>query len=194
MIALSSDCLLFRMSSGESIPFSAEMISIELVGESTERFDAEFVRQAAHAVFHYFKLDLGRQTVSVGEFAEALEKVLQGLTPTAPELPPVKQSGAEPEPVAGQAISESDLCRLACESGEGCELFFFPLLRAELRRQLSQSPRVLRFRGLRGCVKQLTGARRWNLRCRSLEEQIVSYVRECLSAEAQKTDFAVVVH
>jgi hypothetical protein len=193
MIALSSDCLLFRMSSGESIPFSAEMISIELVGESTERFDADFVRQAAHAVFHYFKLDLGRQTVSVGEFAEALEKVLQGLTPAAPEGSPVNESVTEAARGTEEGISESDLCRLACESGEGCELFFFPLLRAELRRQLSRSPRVLRFRGLRGCVKQLTGARRWNLRCRTLQDQIVGYVRECLSAEAQEASVSVVV-
>jgi len=32
MIALLSDCLLFQLTNGESVPCSAEMISVELVG------------------------------------------------------------------------------------------------------------------------------------------------------------------
>jgi hypothetical protein len=179
MITLASDCLLFQMAGGESVPFSAEMISVELMGGASDLFDADFVRHAAHAVFHFFKQDQGRQTVSVGEFAEALEKVLRGFTLAAPR--------AEP------AVGESDLCRLARESGEGCELFFFPRLRDELRRHLQQAPRVLRFRGLRDCVKQLVGVQRWTPRCRTLEERIVEYLRECLGAEAGQKQFALVV-
>jgi hypothetical protein len=90
-------------------------------------------------------------------------------------------------------VLESDLCRLAHESGQARELVFFPRLRAELQRHLQQSPRVLRFRGLRGCVKQLTGARRWGLRCRTLEEEIVAYLRECLSAEPAPVEVALLV-
>ena len=78
MIALAYDCLLFQTSNGESIPFSAEMISVELTGEGIGAFDPEFLKHAASAVFHYFKHDLGRVTVTVGEFAGALEKVLRG--------------------------------------------------------------------------------------------------------------------
>ena len=51
MIALASDCLLFRMASGESVPFSADMVSVEVLGESAKLFDAEFIRHAANAVF-----------------------------------------------------------------------------------------------------------------------------------------------
>ena len=65
-------------SSGESVPFSLEMISVELTGDGTGLFDPEFLKNAASAVFHYFKHDLGRITVTVGEFAGALEKVLRG--------------------------------------------------------------------------------------------------------------------
>jgi hypothetical protein len=85
------------------------------------------------------------------------------------------------------------LCLLARESGQGGELFFFPRLRAELHRHLEQAPRVLRFRGLRGCVKQLTGARRWSQRCRSLEGEIVAYLRQCLRAESALREFALMV-
>ena len=184
MIALASDCLLFRTATGESVPLSVEMISVELIGETAERFDSEFVSHAANAVFHYFKHELERQIVSVGEFAGALEKVLHGFALTAT---------ASAQTMTNPSVLESDLSRLARESGKGCELFFFPRLRDELRRHLQQEARVLRFRGLRRCVKQLVGARRWGQRCRNLEEQIVGYLRECLSAEAGRTEFALVV-
>jgi len=184
VIALAADCMLFEMTGGESIPFSAEMISAEMVGDSARLFDEEFLRNAAKAVFHYFKHDLGRQSVSMGEFAGALEKVLRGFALTAKAVPEVNSR---------PGMLESDLRRLVRESGEGCELFFFPRLRDEVRQQLRQGPRVLRFNGLRGAVKQLIGAQRWSLRCQDLQDQIVGYLRECSSAEAGKAEFALVV-
>jgi hypothetical protein len=173
MITLASDCLLFQTPSGESVPYSADMIAIEIGGDNPLHFDEEFVDQATKAVFHYFKHDQARTTVTMGEFADALEKVLHGLTPAS-------GTGAETD---ASRLVETDLRRLAIASGQGCELFFFPLLRDELRQQLQKSPRLVRFHGLRGCVKQLAGANRWSLRCRNLHQQIVGYLRECLSAE-----------
>ena len=184
MITLAADCLLFELPSGESIPYSADMVSVELTGDTTEVLDAEFVRHATKAVFHYFKHELGRQTVSVGEFAGALEKVLRGFAATA-------QPATAPESRSG--VLECDLCRLALESGQGRELVFFPRLRAELQRHLERAPRVLRFRGLRGCVKQLAGARRWSPRCQTLEGEIVAYLRECLSAGPAPAELALLV-
>jgi len=184
MITLSMDCLLFELNNGESVPLSAEMITVELTGNKSEYFDSHFVQHAAQAVFHYFKHDLGRLSVSVGEFAGALESVLRGFG--------VKAVSAESDS-AKRDVLESDLQRLASESGKGCELFFFPRLRDEMRQQLQQSPRLLRFRGLRGCVKQLAGARRWSRRCQTLHNRIVEYLRECLSAEANQRDCALVV-
>src|ERR1035438_5567534 len=172
------------MATGETIPYSADMVSGELGGGTAELFDSEFVRHATNATFHYFKHELGRQTVSLGEFAGALEKVLCGFAATV-QLS--TESSLQPR------VLEFDLGRLADESGPGSELFFFPRLRAELQRHLQQAPRVLRFSGLRGCVKQLTGARRWGLRCRTLEGEIVDYLRECLSAEPALAEFALLV-
>jgi hypothetical protein len=172
------------MAGGENIPFSAEMISVDLMGDTAKWFDPDFVKHAAKAVFHYFKHERGKQTVTVGEFAEALEKVLHGFTPQ--ELP-----AAKPQPPV--RIAESDLRRLACESGQGRELFFFPRLRAELRQQLEQKPRVLRFLGLRSCVKQLVGTQRWTVKCQDLEEQIVNYLRECLGAEPKPAELSLLV-
>jgi hypothetical protein len=184
MIALAKDCLLFQLSNGECVPFSAAMVSIELLGETAKVLDEDFVRHAAHAVFHYFRVDMKREQVTVAEFSEALERVLRGLKLAEPAGVSAK---------APAAVAESDLCSLARESGESCELLFFPRLRDELRRHLGQQPRVVRFRGLRPCVKQLAGAQRWSLRCRSLQEQIVGYLRECLNAEKGMREFSLVV-
>jgi hypothetical protein len=184
MIALAADCLLFRLSSGECVPYSAEMVSVELMGDTARWFDEEFVKQATKAVFHYFKHELCRQAVTVEEFACALEKVLRGFA---------MDTSAGGAGVTAQGIAESDLCRLAHESGEGCELVFFPRLREELRHQLKQEPRVLRFRGLRDCVKTLVRARRWGFRCRNLEEQIVDYLRHCLHSETRRSELSLLI-
>jgi hypothetical protein len=184
VIALASDCLRFQTASGESIPYSAGMVADELAGSGMKLFDPEFVHHAASAVFHYFKHELGCQAVSVGEFAGALENVLRGLAV-------IPQPAAEPP--ARPGVVESDLSRLARESGDGGELIFFPRLRSELRQHLQQGPSLLHFHGLRGCVKHLAGVSRWNQRCQNLAGQIVAYLRECLSAEPGLTEVALVV-
>jgi len=53
---------------------------------------------------------------------------------------------------------------------------------------------VLRFRGLRDCVKRLAGAKRWSARCNDLNDQIVEYLRTCLSAEPKGSSCALMVH
>ena len=182
MISLAKDCLLFELASGESLPFSSEMISIELMGDATTKFDPEVIQHAAASVFHYFRQDLARESVTVAEFAEALEKVLRGLG--------FHVGSAETEIASGLG---ADLRALASESGDARELFFFPRLRDELRLQLQTSPRLVRFRGLRGCVKTLAGARRWSARCESLQDQIIGYLRECLHRESLESECRLLV-
>jgi hypothetical protein len=175
MIALASECLVFRLDNGESVPLSPDMVSVELVGEAAPLFDPDFVTQAANAVFFYFKHELGRDSVTVGEFTLALETALRGFNLTEENL-----ARAWDQP----GTASADLCDLAGESGEGFELVFFPRLRNELRAQLQQEASVLRFQGLKNCVKLLTGARRWTSRCQELNDRIVGFLRDCLSTEA----------
>ena len=183
MILLHSDCLLFQLKNGESIPCAANMISVEIVGESNGLLDPEMLRHAAASVFHYFKFELEREAVTIGEFSIALEKVLGHLGYTI-------HAG---DATRARDISETDLGLLARESSDNLELFFFPRLRDELRLHLRQSPRVLHFRGLRGCAKQLAGARRWSARCELIQDQIVEYLRGCLTAEPEQHKCALVV-
>ena len=185
MILLASDCLIFRTATGETVPYSSELISVELMGEKASMFDPEFIKHAAAAVFHYFRDELDRETVSVGEFTMALERVLRGFA--------LNVKPAEPDLVeAAPRVVESDLRQLAA-SDDGGELFFFPRLRDELRSQLRHSPQMLCFQNVRDCVKQLVGARRWSERCQSLQDQIVEFLRTCMCVDNLGINCAVVV-
>ena len=182
MIWLGSEYLMFKMPSGESVAFSSDAIAVEIVDETNGDLDTFTVKQAANAVYHYFKHELGRQSVSVADFAQAMEKALDGF-----EISIVSAK----EAAGSMQVAETDLCQVADRSG--FELDFFPNLRRELNAQLRSAPQVVRFKGLRGCVKQLAGAKRWSARCVALQEQIVGYVRGCLSADAADAKCVLVV-
>jgi hypothetical protein len=181
MILLAHDCLFFELPNGDRVPLRSEMISIEISSDGPTALDPEMVAHATAAVFHYFKHDLERLTVTVDEFSSALERVLRRLVRL--------WSGNSTAP-----LDEwwADLDSLALEA-EGSELAFFTRLRQELRGGLAVAPAVLRFRGLQGCVKQLTGARRWTVRCRNLRDAIVDYLRRCLAVEAGEKHCSLVV-
>jgi hypothetical protein len=174
MIHLRSDCLVFEMSNGDKIPCSAASVTVELMGAAAELVDREMVQHAAAAVLYYFQNDLHRTTVTLGEFTEALETALRGLGLNVSCDAPQKSL---------ERTTDSDLRRLAAESGAAFELGFFARLREEVRKELHQAPQLIRFSGLRSCVKQMVGATRWSPRCEKLSDYIVEFLRGCLSSE-----------
>jgi hypothetical protein len=186
MIQLHPDYLFFQTKQGETIPCSAESVTIELIGDAASILDPQLVREAASAVVHYFKVELGRETVSVAEFSKALERVLNGLGFTV-----TSNSSSDDGSVIN--VSNSDLVEIFSEARDGFELLFFLKLREEFRRQMKNSPDVLRFRGLKRCVKQLVGMKRWGRRCEAMSDQIVGYLRECLEREAGSLTRGLVV-
>jgi hypothetical protein len=189
MIQLKSDCLLFQTSDGEQVPCSAEWVTLELMGEGASLVDPEVVRHASAAVLHYFKNELKRQFVSVSEFATALEKVLRNFG-----LSVYADFEEEAEAPKTSRIVESNLHTLASSSAAaGIELLFFSQLRQELQRQMQQAPNVVRFHGLRACVKLLAGAQRWTPRCQTLHDQIVDFLRGCWQTESASQSCALVV-
>jgi hypothetical protein len=70
---------------------------------------------------------------------------------------------------------------------------FFSRLRTTLQEGLNQSPDIVHFLGLRPCVKQLLGARRWTESCQSLNDQIVEYLRNCFDTERRSSACALLV-
>lgn len=176
MIQLHPDCLIFRTSQGDLIPCSAESVTIELMGEASSFLDPDLVREAAAAVVHYFKYDLKRETVSVAEFSEALERALKcfGYDVVTTTL----EKGQKAE-----ALRCGTDLREVARAAEDFELGFFKQLREEYVRQSRESPELVRFWGLRGCAKRVLGAKRWSQRCDAFSEQIVDFLRECLTLE-----------
>ncbi len=154
MIALLSECLLFQLTNGESVPCSAEMISVELVGGADCLLDPEVLRHAAASVFHYFKAELCRESVTVGEFAGALEKVLRNLGFT------IRAGAVESR---SRGTIETDLGLMAKESGDSFELFLLPALAERAphpapsvatRAAFSRSARLRQTTGRRAPVEQ----------------------------------------
>lgn len=184
MILLADNFLFFQLPSGESVPFTAEMISVELTDGSGEPFDQEFLEHAAASVFHYFKTELERKTVSVAEFAAAFESVLNGLG--------LKLHGGRIAMTRDDSANK-DLQLLAFHAGGGGELAFFPRLRSAVRAQFQLTPRLVRFHGLRDCVKSLLGAERWSPRCDYLRDQIIEFLRRTLSKETAGSTCALLV-
>lgn len=184
MIQLHPDYLLFETSKGQIIPCSAELIAVELIGDAMQSIDPDLVHQAAAAVLHYFKEDLGWTTVSVGEFSQALADALGafGLQITSDDE------------LENRRVSRYDLRRLVGGSGRSLELSFFPRLREEFKARLAKSPDVLLFHGLRACVKQMTGAKRWSHRCEALSDQIVGFLRACLANESSNSSCGLMIN
>ncbi len=174
MIRLRSDCLVFEMSNGDKIPCSASTVTVELMGAAIDCLDRDLVENAAAAVLHYFQHDLQRTSVTLSEFTEALEAALRGLGLNVTCDSPKKKS---------ERMANADLRVLATESGKAFELGFFARLREQVRADLQGSPQLIRFFGLRGCVKQLAGAQRWCPRCERLSDQIVEFLRGCVTRE-----------
>lgn len=183
MIQLNPDYLLFEMPDGNAVPCSAETVTVELIGEAVESLDPDIVKNAAAAVLHYFQHEEKKQTVSVNEFSNALERVLRGF-------------GFEVvSNVPGPSIKtvRADLGEISEENGQPCEILLFQRLRAEIHRQVEGAPVRVCFSGLRPCVKRILGLRRWSPRCQGLSDQIVNYVRDCLSREKRHNRCAVVI-
>ncbi|HNQ73857.1 MAG TPA: hypothetical protein PKN95_09665 [Verrucomicrobiota bacterium] len=184
MVCLANDFLFFRLPSGESVPVPTTVISSELLSGVTNQHTQELLSHAAASVFHYFKHDLGCQAVTVAEFAATFEVVLAKLG-FRPPSPPSTRSSPAP--------AMQHLPALAASVGAAGELAFFPRLRAAAVAQCQSVPKVVRFSGLRPCVKQLLGAERWSPRCERLRDQILAFLRGVLRRETTGGDCALLI-
>ena len=94
MILLRPDCLVFKRADGHNVPCSAHEVILQLLGDSAEQMEEDFLQNVAEAVLHYFKEDLGWTTVSVrraspspGPFTTRMTRFLQGtITRVSPSV------------------------------------------------------------------------------------------------------------
>ena len=187
MILLRRDCLVFNTPEG-NIPMAAERVTMDVLGEAIQQLDHEMLRHVSEAVLHYFKEELGKTCVTIGEFTQTLERALAALGMKVQSVS-VK---SDPPPLK-RTVVESDLCGLLSESQPVMELLLFPNLRVVVQKLLDGSPDVIRFHGLRPCVKQILHVRRWSEGCQRLNDQIVDYLRTCFDSERRTAPCALLV-
>lgn len=197
MILLRPDCLVFELSDGQLLPCSAETMALELIVEIPPTLQTGIIRDAACAVVHYFRTELGRSEVSVGEFAAALRKVLHGFGFDVEEIGDIPSAeAASSSPAGGEPValrrSDVDLAALERACGGAGELGFYQHLRSDLQDRLKASPELLVYRGLRDCTMRLCSSRRWSGRCQLLSEEILDYLRACL--RGRSPDCLLCVH
>ena len=185
MIQLHTDCLVFETSDGESIPCSAQDVTVELLGDAALELEPHMITEAAEAVLFHFKVDLGRASVTVGEFTMALEVILRGFG--------FKIVATDDDENSDNGAAETNLHDLAHQAGEGLEMVFFCTLRDQIHADLHGKPELLRVKGLREAVKKLTGAKKWSPRCQKLNDQIVDYLRHIVSQHQQQAKLTLMI-
>ena len=184
MISLASDCLLFQLANGESVPFSAEMISVEVSGDSagsSNRISSN--TRPTRSSITSRTTSAARRSPSPNSPAR-WKKSCAASASCRPRRP----EAVTPRP----PVLDADLLHWRANPGWVVNCFSFPACATNYG-PLRSEPRLVRFHGLRGCVKQLAGARRWSPRCQTLQVQIVEYLRECLSAETRAGECALLV-
>jgi hypothetical protein len=182
MILLRPDCLGFEVADQPALVAPAQWVAFALAGPAMGQRYAQEIQMATAAVVYYFQHDLGRTTVSVVEFATALDKALRGLG-----------LGLERKLPQAQLAMVTDLSTVLSQSGPGGELAFFVRLRQHLQDELRAGPATIRFCGLRSCVKRLLGRRRWTAQCQSYADEIVAFLRACLQADCRASPCALEV-
>lgn len=210
MIHLRHDCLVFEGDGGEWVPCSAEEVALDLVVDPSLQLDSSVIKNAAAAVLHYFRNELGRAAVTMQEFSKALVQALQGLgfrvaepggapkeigelavkcewAPSSAPQDTSKSIDCEvpsfPEIPSTFGRREVDLVTMEQRCSLGGELEFFHSLKEDLSRRLEECPEVLIYHGLRTCSKRLCSARRWTERCQEVSDRIVDFLRDGVKAK-----------
>jgi len=170
MIRQLEDMVWVKFEDGHMTPFDEQRLalSIQNVAERAGHSDWWLAESVAAAVHAYAIKCRSDGVIPSREIVEIVVAVLSTLG-----FKNISQAYAKHE--HSTAIHLNDL---AMRGGAAFELEFFRQLDRELKAASDQRLSVIEVDGLRACVMQLRGARRWNSGCRKLAEEIVEYVRE----------------
>ena len=170
MIKPLEDMAWVRFEDGHLAPFDEQRLalSIQDVAERAGHSDWWLAESVAAAVHAYAIKCRSDSVIPSREIVEIVVAVLATLG-----FEKISQAYAGHE--CGTAIHLNDL---AARMGAAFELEFYRQLDRELAAASDRRLSLIEVDGLRACVMQLRGARRWNSGCRRLAEEIVEYVRE----------------
>jgi len=169
MIQLHEDVLWVKAEDGRLSPFDEQRLamSIQRAAEKAGHIEWWLAESVAAAV-HAFAVNTRSESVMLsGEITEVVAAVLATLG-----YDWISEAYA-----AGADRVAIHLNELAWRTNAGFELEFFQQLDHALGAAANRRLVAMRLDGLRACVMQLRGARRWTAGCRQLAEDIVEHVR-----------------
>ncbi|MGD1019916.1 MAG: ATP cone domain-containing protein [Verrucomicrobiia bacterium] len=169
MIQLQTDVLWVRAEDGRLAPFDEHRLalSIQKVAENVGHSDWWLAESIAAAVHAFAAKSRSDRIIPSQEIAEIVATVLATL-------------GYDwiSEAYAGDSNRVAiHLNELVWRASAGFELEFFQQLDHALGAAANRRLVAMRIDGLRACVMQLRGTRRWTAECRRLAEDIVEHVR-----------------
>lgn len=174
MIQARDNLVWVRNAAGDLEPFDEERLAAAAQRVAGDDEDGQAVAQAvAGAVYQYARDHASERVVTTAEIAEMVEAVLLMLGY---------------DEAAARCGEEIRLDELAARSGVGFELAFYRDLGAALGAATER--RAVRLSGLRACVLQLRGTRRWGAACRQVAREILAFVY-ARTARARALNLAV---
>ena len=170
MIQLRENICWVRAADGRALPFDGARLvrSIRRAAITAGHADWWPGEAIGEAVFLAIQEYFPRQTIAAAELAGV---VIQMLTMVGfADIARAYQRRHQ--------YTEIRLDQMTAVASAATELGFFQQLDAALQVAARAELASVYVRGLRSCVMQLRGARRWSVSCRRLAEDIVSHVRD----------------
>lgn len=174
MIQLREDVAWVREADGRLTPFDVTRLAASIHGAVATADPAEHLlsESVAAAIYRYIQDVCRERTIAASEITELVGAVLAmlGLDEVARAY---EQRGEWAEIQLDQLTGPTDF-----------ELGFYRRLDTELSAVVTDDRERVMLRGLRACVMQLHGARRWGESCRVLADEIVGFIRERMRTRA----------
>lgn len=174
MIAFLNDHPLIRLQDGSLVPFEFSWLS-DCLREAASQADPNSLSASCHiasSVSAFLKEDFHGTAIDLPKLEEMVAACLRntGFENMASRF------SLPPPP------SRMNLADIARAAGSGYELQFFGILSSRIQEAVTKGCHQITCMELPGCVKILRSARRWRTDCRSLQSEIVSFIRDRANA------------
>src|SRR5947207_10406778 len=176
MVAFKEEFPYLRTESGQLFEFNRDWLHAAITRAADEAGYPSWwlTDHVTESIAFYLHLRNDENVVAFGQLSQTVRYVLKaiGYKEIVPHFAP------SPPPIS---ISLLDI---AHHAGAGYELAFFDLLEKRISSLIEIGADNLQLCSLQSCVKQLRGVKTWTRACDALREEIVCFVRERLTAEA----------
>ena len=176
MVAFKEEFPYLRTESGQLFEFNRDWLHAAITRAADEAGYPSWwlTDHVTESIAFYLHLRNDENVVAFGQLSQTVRYVLKaiGYKEIVPHFAP------SPPPIS---ISLLDIAQHA---GAGYELAFFDLLEKRIDSLIEIGADNLQLCSLQACVKRLRGVKTWTRACDALREEIVCFVRERLTAEA----------